>query len=162
MSYSSWTTCGYGFCVDPLSEYHATEDNMRKFIAASPRLIALQKEGKLGFVSDEAGYVEWYDDNTFINVDECRDDFLTFILLTALTEEAEEVYGIKGYIFADDFDDRYFILFPQMYPWELANGIDFPKSETEIDEMCRLVFARLYGEDVPIIDMGYYTVENGG
>ena len=149
MSYHTWTTYGYGVCVDNIN---TTPERLLKLAEQKPELL---KE-----VED---YLNNIFDGNYKDYELDLDDF----------EDLEDDYGNRGVAYflynvipddelivcsADDYNGTTYILYCPDYPWRLK---EHEKNLTEED--VREIFAKyiriLTDEDV-VID--YYEVENGG
>ena len=147
MSYHSWTTDGYGICVDDIN---TTPERLLKLAAM-----------KTETLDDVRDYLNGYFDGEYNNEDLTIDDFddlegdycergVAYVLFHVI-DEIDIVY-------ADDYDGVPHILYCPKYPWST------PENEKNLTrEDVKNIFKKYISilTDEPVI-IDYYSVENGG
>lgn len=148
MSYHTWSTDGFGFCVDNIK---TTPERILKLAALNEKTLCDLRE----YLS------EFYEDG-YKDKDLTMDDFSDFEgnygergLATILREVINEEIPI---VFADDFDGLDFILYCPSYPWTLQEK---EKNLTKEDVKKILIKYIKILTDEPV-EIDYYSVENGG
>lgn len=144
MSYKTWTTDGFGFCVDDIN---TTPEKLLKLAAMEPSVDKIVKD-----------YIE----DLNISIDELTvDDFdylegeyyehgIAYILYNVISE--------IPIVFADDYCGIPYILYCPSYPWSM-NEKEHILSQDDVEEIFKKYIKILTDENI-IID--YYSVENGG
>lgn len=150
MSYSCWTTDGYGFCIDDL---------MKKNDHFVDRLLELMKKAPKFY----SAFENYIGANKITEVDievlneYGRDiDCCTGIssILRGIIEEIESITLID----CNDFDNHEYLLYGPSYPWSMAE-CERNLTEKAVNDMFGKYIELLSDSDVPI---EYYSVENGG
>ena len=148
MSYHTWSTDGFGFCVDDIK---TTPERVLKLAALNEDTLNDLREYL------DSSYKDGYKDEDLI-----MDDFDDFEgiggehgLSTILCEVIEREIPI---VFADDFDAVGYILYCPSYPWTLEEK-EKNLTEEDIVNIFRKYLSILTDKPIRI---GYYTVENGG
>lgn len=150
MSYRTWTTDGYGICVDDIGT--TTAGRLLDLAALKPKVYEDVIKYLDQYFEGEGGYNE---------EDLILDDF----------EELEGDYGERGVayilfhvideidvVFADDYNGVSYILYCPKYPWNI--------NEEEKD-LTREDIRNIFDKYVSILTnrhvaVTYYSVENGG
>lgn len=147
MSYHTWTTNGFGFCVDDIK---TTPERILKLAALNEKTY-----------KDLIEYL-----NAFAS--ECKDEDLTIDDF----DDFEGDYGDRGLsciirevinnelpiVFADDFDCVPYILYCPRYPWSLEDK-EKRLTKEDVEEVFKKYINIL--TDTPVV-IDYYSVENGG
>ena len=143
MSYHTWSTDGYGFCVDHINT--TTEKVVALASTDKDLLSALQ------LLAEEIGCE--LNKLTLEDLDklegDCCERGLTHILKTAISRELPVIW-------ADNFDGQNYILLEPIYPW---SRYERDYSREEVDEIYKKYIKFLTDEE---IDIDYQSVENGG
>lgn len=153
MSYRTWTTYGFGFCVDDISrDVSLTLEKVLNLAKIKPSVYKAVIE-----------YLDWICERDEIareelcidDIDDLEGDFcergISYILYNVINEELPV-------IFADNFEGDPYILYCPSYPWNLE---DKEKNLTENDVVN--VFNKYISilTDIPV-NIDYQSVENGG
>lgn len=148
MSYHTWSTDGFGFCVDDIK---TTPERVLK-------LAALNEET----LNDLREYLDAIYEDGYKDKDLTMDDFSDFEgnygehgLSTILREVIEKELPI---VFADDFDCVNYILYCPSYPWTLHEK-EKSLTKDDVEEILTKYIKILTDES---IDIDFYSVENGG
>ena len=147
MSYHTWSTDGFGFCVDDIA---TTPERILKLASLNQETYEDLRE----YLNDCVG--EYKDDDLTIDVfDDFEGDYGDRGLSCILREVINNELPI---VFADDFDGIPYILYCPSYPWTLRNEEKCLTKENVI-----LIFQKYIKmlTDTPVI-IDYYSVENGG
>lgn len=152
MRYHTWSTDGFGICVnDILKDINLTVEKVLKLAAMEPSVYKIVQE-----------YMEEFCENKGISKEEFEiDDFdelegdgyepgLTFILLNVITE--------IPLVWADDYGGDDYLLYCPTYPWRMKED-ERNLSEEDVVK----IFSKYINvlTDLPI-NVDYYSVENGG
>lgn len=153
MSYHTWTTYGFGFCVDDIYKDNTLSvEKFLKLAAIVPSVLEDVRDYMDGICDDEG---ITYDEFTIDDFDDMEGDYcergLAYILLHVIEKELPV-------IFADDFNGTQYILYCASYPWNMTTE---EKSWTKEDII--QIFKKYISilTDVQI-NIDSYSVENGG
>lgn len=152
MSYHTWTTYGFGFCVDDIYNESLSVDKILKLAAMEPDVL-----------DDVYDYIDQFCleneitkyEFTVDDFDELEGDFcergIAYILYHVIKKELPVV-------FADDFDGVPYILYCPSYPWNLE---DKEKNLTKND------IIDIFNKYIKIltditISIDHQCVQNGG
>ena len=147
MSYHSWTTDGYGICVDDIE---TTTTKLLELAAMKPEVL-----------DDVRDYLNDYFDGVYNDNDLKINDFddlegdycergVAYILFHVI-DEIDVVY-------ADDYDGVPYILYCPKYPWSMPEN-EKNLTREDVENIFKKYISIL--TDKPI-SMDYYSVENGG
>jgi hypothetical protein len=152
MSYRTWTTYGFGFCVDDIYKDSLSVDKILKLAAMDPDVL-----------EDVNAYINQFcleneitkSEFSVDDFDELEGDFCERGIAYILYHIIEKKLPV---IFADDFDCVPYILYCPSYPWRLKED---EKNLTEDDVVN--IFNKYIGilTDVTV-NIDYQAVENGG
>jgi hypothetical protein len=148
MSYHTWSTDGFGFCVDDIK---TTPERVLKLAALNEKTL-----------NDLREYLDSIYEDGYKDEDLIMDDFDDFEgnygdcgLSTILREVIETEIPI---VFADDFDCVNYILYCPSYPWTLKEK-EKDLTKNDVKEILTKYIKILTDEP---IDIDFYSVENGG
>ena len=152
MSYQTWSTNGFGICVDDIfKDKSLTPKKFMELAAMEPSVLKIVQE----YIDDICETDEITSDElTVDDFDELYGDYgehgLSYILLNVITE--------IPVVFADDYDGVHYILYCPSYPWTMYDN-ERELSEEDVVQ----IFAKYVNilTDVPV-KVDYYCVENGG
>lgn len=148
MSYHTWSTDGFGFCVDDIK---TTPERVLKLAELNNETLKDLREYLSETYTD--GYVD--EDLTMEDFDDFEGNYGERGLSTILREVINEELSI---VWADDFDGVDFILYCPRYPWSLK---ETEKNLTKEDvENILMKYIKILTDDP--IEIDYYSVENGG
>lgn len=148
MSYHTWSTDGFGFCVDDIE---TTPERVLKLAALNESTLNDLREYL------DAIYEDGYKDENLIMDD--LDDFEGIYGERGLSAILREViYEEIPVVFADDFDGINYILYCPSYPWTLKEKEKNLTKENIKDILTKYIKILT---DEPI-DIDFYSVENGG
>lgn len=148
MSYHTWSTDGFGFCVDDIK---TTPERVLK-------LAALNEDT----LSDLREYLAAIYENGYKDEELEMDDFDDFegnacaMGLSAIINDVIE--NEISVVFADDFDGIGYILYCPSYPWSLQEK-EKNLTKEDVKAIFNKYIAILTDEHICI---DYYSVENGG
>ena len=147
MSYSTWTTYGFGVRV---SDIKTTPEKLLKLASMNP---AALDDIDIRFTELFDGEYKT-EDLTMEDFEELEGDYcesgIAYVLNQVINEIPIEV--------ADDFDGNWYILYCPTYPWRLqGNEIDL--TEDKVEEIFKKYISVLTDE---YVEIGYQEVENGG
>lgn len=148
MSYHTWTTYGFGFCVDDID---TTPDRLLKLAAMNPDVLKDVRE----YLDELFNGKEYKDEElTMEDFDELEGDYCERGVAYVLYHVIDEI----RVIFADDYNGTPYILFCPRYPWSIKEN---EKNLGENDVI--KIFAKYVNilTDNPI-EVDYQSVENGG
>lgn len=152
MSYQTWTTYGFGFCVDDISrDVSLTLEKVLNVAKMKPSVYKIVVD-KLNWIC-ERDEIE-FDDLDIDDIDEVEGDFcergLTFVLYNVITE--------IPIVYADNYDGEQYILYTPSYPWQMKEN----ENNLSEDDVVK-IFAKYINmlTDKPI-NIDYQSVENGG
>lgn len=148
MPYKTWHNYGYGICTDKIK---TTPERIAKLLALAPQYRAMLHAHFADCEIDEPTVEDYTETAGQFDGDSYCD---MASLLKAVIEETE---GIE-LIACDDYDCRYYLIYPPCYPWQIT---DADKEMTE--EKLRLLYAKyvnILTDDV--LDVDYQSAENGG
>lgn len=155
MSYHTWSTDGFGFCVDNIE---TTLERALKLAALNQQTLDDLKN-YINDIREETGFTEenGYDDEdiTIDFIDEFEGNYGEMGLTTILREVINEEIPV---VFADDFNGVDYILYCPSYPWALQEnerGLTKENVEAIFNKYIKIL------TDEPIA-IDYYSVENGG
>ena len=155
MSYSTWHDYGYGICTSNLKE-EISLVGLMKLIQTAPKLYEKVKK----FIEEDCDgqvmepydlldtYVEEYGENNYGGLAEI------------LYEVIKEVEKIELRV-SSDFEGNDYLIYPPIYPWELANMDEKEKNLTEekLNEIYCKYMHIVTDENLPV---EYHSIENGG
>lgn len=148
MSYHTWTTYGFGFCVDDID---TTPEKLLKLAAMNSDAIKEVRE----YLDDIFDGREYKDEElTLSDFDDLEGDYcergITYVLYHVINE--------ISIVFADDYNGTPYILYCPHYPWTMNEG-EKDLSEADVTE----IFAKYIRvlTDQPV-EIDYQSVENGG
>ena len=154
MSYHTWSTVGFGFCVDDIK---TTLDKALKLAALNQETFDDLKR-YIDDIREETGFTEengYSDEDITIDfIDEFEGNYGEMGLSTILREVISEI----PVVWADDFNGVNYILYCPNYPWNLE------ESEKDLTtEDVKNIFNKYIKilTDEPVAIEGY-SVENGG
>lgn len=148
MSYHTWTTYGFGFCVDDID---TTPEKLLKLAAMKPDVIKDIRE----YLSNIFNGEEYKDEElTMEDFDDLEGDYCERGVAYVLCHVIDEI----RVIFADDYNGTPYILYCPRYPWNIK---EHEKNLSENDVI--KIFAKYVNilTDKPI-EIDYQSVENGG
>ena len=148
MSYHTWTTYGFGFCVDDID---TTPEKLLKLAALKPDVLKDVRE----YLNDMFNGEEYKDEElTMEDFDDLEGDYCERGVAYVLYHVIDEI----RVIFADDYNGTPYILFCPRYPWNIKEN---EKNLSENDVI--KIFAKYVNilTDKPI-EVDYQAVENGG
>lgn len=144
MSYRTWATYGFGFCVDDIQ---TTPERLLNLAAMEPSVEKIVKE----YI--EEGDVP-YEDLTIDDFYELEGDEyergIAFVLYNVIKE--------IPIVYAEDYDGVQYILYCPTYPWCMTNN-EMNLTEDKVEEIFTKYIKILTGEDIAV---DYCEVENGG
>ena len=152
MSFHTWSTNGFGICVDDILE--KTSLNLQKFLdiaAMEPSVLKIVEQYideicEEDKISRDDFEIEWFD--------ELEGDYgergLAFILYNVIKE--------IPVVYADGFNGDQYILYCPSYPWTMHDN-ERELSEEDVTKIFKKYVSIL--TDIPI-EVDYYSVENGG
>ena len=148
MSYHTWTTYGYGFCVDDID---TTPEKLLKLAAMNPDTLKEVRE----YLDDIFNGEEYKDEElTLDDFDDLEGDYcergVTYVLYHVINE--------ISVVFADDYNGTPYILYCPHYPWTMDES-EKDLNEHDVTE----IFAKYIRvlTDKPV-EIDYQSVENGG
>lgn len=155
MSYTEWSTTGYGIPTDNLK---LNADRLRKYISQVPELVEALKADLEGYdCADANTIIEAY--HGCLNV-----RYSGFTSYPSVAEiMAEVLLCTEGISFTplDNYDSECFIILGQFYPWELSDTM----LTLSLDAL-REIFSRhisiLTDQSLEELEYGEWTVYNGG
>ena len=148
MSYHTWTTYGFGFCVDDID---TTPEKLLKLAAMKPDVLKDVRE----YLNDIFDGEEYKDEElTMEDFDDLEGDYCERGVAYVLYHVIDEI----RVVFADDYNGTPYILFCPRYPWNIKEN---EKNLSENDVI--KIFAKYVNilTDKPI-EVDYQSVENGG
>ena len=145
MSYSTWSTNGYGVCVQNL---YFTLDRLEKLISRAPEFESEIKK----YFNDEGIVKPTIDD--YLEYDDDYSGGIAFILKRVI-EEAENI----ELCYADDFNCDWYLLLEASYPWYHVSSEEKNLTEKTIKEIIKKYIAILSDKEV---EFDYQCVQNGG
>ena len=151
MSYHTWTSYGYGICIDDIEG--VSMKSLLELVHQAPEF--------------EKDFLEWLAESYEEPIDELKIDYVLENLeddwcykgigpiLQDVINEAED---LSLYI-ADDFDGVQYLMLSPRYPW---NEITAKERELTREAMDKIFHKYLRLLTDKIIDIDYQSVENGG
>ena len=153
MSYQSWTTYGFGFCVEDIYKDNSLSvEKVMNLAKMNPDFFEDIKSYIDEFCEDEnITYEELEVDNLddIIEGDFC-DRGIAHILLNVITE--------IPVMFADDYDGFQYILYCPSYPWTLEHR-EKNLTKEDVIKIFKKYISVLTDKEIYI---DYQAVENGG
>ena len=149
MSYHSWTTDGYGICVDDIE---TTAEKLLELAAMKPEVLEDVRKYLDWRFEEDGGYSD--EDLTMDDFDDLEGDYCERGIAYVLFHVIDEI----DVVYADDYDGVPHILYCPKYPWST------PENEKNLTkEDVKNIFKKYISilTDEPII-IDYYSVENGG
>ena len=152
MSYHTWTTYGFGFCVDDIyTDISLTLEKVLNLAKMEPSVYKIVSE-YLDDICESENITR--DELDVDDLDDLEGDYcergLAFILYNVITE--------IPIVFADDYNGDQYILYTPSYPWNLQKG----EKELNEEDVVK-IFSKYINilTDKPI-EIDYQSVENGG
>ena len=152
MSFHTWSTNGFGICVDDIcKDVSLTTEKILKLAAMEPSVLKIVNEYIDEICESEEISRE---DFTVDDFEELEGDYcergLAFILYNVITE--------IPVVYADSFGGDQYILYCPTYPWTMHDN----ERNLAEDDVVK-IFAKYVNilTDIPI-NVDYYSVENGG
>ena len=145
MSYSTWSTNGYGVCVEKLD---FTLKRLEKLISRAPEFESELKE----YFNDEGIIKPTIDD--YLEYDDDYSGGIAFVLKRVI----EEVENIE-LCYVDDFNCNWYLLLEASYPWYHISSEEKNLTEKTIKEIIKKYIAILSDKEV---EFDYQCVQNGG
>ena len=148
MSYRTWTTDGYGICVDDIK---TTADKLLALAAMKPEVLKEVRK-YLDWVFEDGGYND--EDLTIDDFDALEGDYCERGVAYVLHQVIDEL----DIVFADDYNGVPYILYCPKYPWHMKE-----EEKNLTTEDVKNIFNKYISvlTDKRII-FDYYSVENGG
>lgn len=148
MSYHTWSTDGFGFCVDDID---TTPERVLKLAALNENTLSDLR----AYLDDvyEDGYKD--EELTMDDFDDFEGAYGEIGLVTILREVIDEEIPI---VWADDFDGYDYILYCPSYPWTLKEK-EKDLTKEDVKEILTKYIKILTNA---IIDIDFHSVENGG
>ena len=148
MSYHTWSTGGFGFCVDDIE---TTPERVLKLAALNEDTLSGLRNYLSGIY--EEGYKD--DELTMEDFDDFEGNYGDMGLSAILREVIENEIPV---VFADDFDGVDYILYCPSYPWHLREE-ERNLTVEKVSNIFQKYLEMLIDEPIAIT---YYSVENGG
>jgi len=149
MSYSTWTTDGYGFCVDDIE---TTAEKLLALAAMKPNVLKDIREYLDCMFEEDGGYI---DEDLLMDVfDDLEGDYCERGIAYVLYNVIDEI----DIVFADDYNGVPYILYDPKYPWSM-NEREKNLTREDVDNIFNKYISILTDKPVRI---DYYSVENGG
>ena len=152
MSYSTYTIYGFGFCVSDIS---TTPEKLLKLSAMKPFLYNEVRK----FLSEL--YPEGYEDKN-LTMDDFEDfdpDYgmpaLVYILQYIINDKAPVIW-------ADDWDNNWYILLEPMYPWSKVYSEYRYLTEDRLTDIFMQYLTILNDDNSLLPSITYQEVHNGG
>lgn len=152
MSFHTWSTNGFGICVDDIwKDMSLTTKKVLELAAMEPSVLEIVEkhvdeictEKK---ISRDDFEIEWFDELE----GDYYDRGLAFILYNVITE--------IPVVYADSFNGDQYILYCPSYPWNMRDN-EIELSKEDVVKIFKKYVSIL--TDNPI-EVDYYCVENGG
>jgi hypothetical protein len=148
MSYHTWSTDGFGFCVDDIE---TTPEKVVK-LAAMNKTTLKDLRDYLDEVCEDGYKDEELEMDVFDDFEgNCGEMGLSVILREVIDEEIPIVW-------ADDFDGVDYILYCPNYPWILQEK-EKNLTKADIEDIFNK-YIKILTDELIVID--FYSVENGG
>ena len=145
MSYSTWSTNGYGVCVENLD---FTLERLEELISRAPEF---ESELKKYFNDEEIATPSIYD---YLEYDDDYSGGIAYILKRVI-QEAENI----ELCYADDFNCNWYLLLEASYPWYNTSQEEQNLTEKTIKEIIKKYISILTDKEV---EFDYQCVQNGG
>lgn len=149
MSYCTWTTGGYGICVDDIE---TTAEKLLELAAMKPNVLKDVRQYLNERFEEDEGYND--EDLTIDDFEELEGDYCERGVAYVLYQVIDEI----EVVFADDYGGIPYILYCPKYPWYMKE-----KEKNLTPEDVKNIFNKyisvLTDKSVTI---DYYVVENGG
>lgn len=152
MSYKTWTTYGFGFCVDDiLRDVALTPKKILELAAMEPSVLNIVHEYLNEICEDRGITYEELDVNDFEDLegDYCEHG-IAFILYNVITD--------IPVVYANSYDGDQYILYCPSYPWNLTEQ-EKSLTREKIEEIFQKYISVLTDE---YIEIDRKEVENGG
>ena len=149
MSYHTWSTDGYGFCVNGIN---TTAEKVETLLLHAPKFSARLKEYFKDIDIDTPtidDYLAYEDDESC----ELRKGLAA--ILAGVIEETEHIELTA----VDDFDCNWYVLLEPSYPWAKISIEELSLTKESLKEIFQKYIKILTDKDVSI---DYCSVENGG
>lgn len=148
MSYRTWTTYGFGFCVDDID---TTPEKLLKLAAMNPNVLKDVRE-YLDDIFDEEEYKD--EELTIEDFDELEGDYCERGVAYILYQVIDEI----DIIFADDYNGTPYILYCPSYPWHMGEK-EKSLTQEDVEKIFEKYIKILTDQS---INIDYQSVENGG
>lgn len=148
MSYHTWTTYGFGFCINDID---TTPEKLLKLAAMKPDVL----EDIRKYLNDIFDGEEYKDEDLTMNdFDEFEGDYCEWAITYVLRRVIDDI----SISFADDYNGAQYILYCPHYPWSMHES---EKNLSEYDVI------NIFAKYIKVltdqkIDISYQSVENGG
>ena len=148
MSYKTWTTYGFGFCVDDID---TTPKKLLELAALRPKVLEDVRE----YLNDYFDGKEYYDDELAMeDFDELEGEYCERGVAYVLYQVIDDI--VVEYV--DDYNGTPYILYLPSYPWNMKEN-EYNLTPEKIEEIFDKYINIL--TDKPVI-IDYHSVENGG
>lgn len=147
MSYSTWTTYGFGFCA---SDINTTPEKLMKLASIDQEVLADIKESFLY----EFGNVPKIEDLTIEDFNELEGDYGEYGIAYVLKQVIDEI----PIDVVNDYDGNWYILYCPTFPWNMQ------KQELDLTSAKVAAIFQRYIDILTdeYIEIDFQTVENGG
>ena len=149
MSYHTWTTDGYGICVDDIE---TTAEKLLALAAMKPAVLKDVREYLDEMFEEDGGYND--EDLTVDDFNDLEGDYCERGVAYVLYQVIDEL----DVVFADDYNGVPYILYCPKYPWNLKEE-EKNLTMQDVKDIFNKYISVL--TDKPII-FDCYSVENGG
>lgn len=146
MSYKTWNTYGYGFCVDDIN---TTPEKLLQLAAMKPEVLK-EVQDYLNAIYPDGYKVE---NLTMADFDDLEGEYCEHGLAYVLFHVIDGIWVE----YVDDYGGVPYILYTPTYPWRMDDN-DMNLSERDVEDTFRSYISILTHEHI-VID--YYSVENG-
>lgn len=147
MSYSTWTTYGFGFRT---SDIKTTPEKLLKLASMNP---AARDDIDIRFTELFDGEYK-AEDLTMEDFEELEGDYcergIAYVLNQVINEITIDVVS--------DYDGNWYILYCPIYPWHMKES-DLNLTEDQVEEIFKKYISILTDE---YVEIDYQEVENGG
>ena len=149
MSYHSWTTDGYGVCVDDIE---TTAEKLLALAALKPAVLEDVRKYLNWLFEEDGGYSD--EDLTIDDFDDLEGEYCERGVAYVLYQVIDEI----DVVYADDYNGTPYILYCPSYPWNLKE-----EEKNLTMEDVKNIFNKYISvlTDKPVI-IDCYSVENGG
>ena len=148
MSYKVYINYGYGVCTDDLEPY-VNKETFTKLVSLAPNY----KESIKNFLENLEDVSSFEDNDLYPDI--CDFDYSIAEVLAQVIKEAEDI----EFTACSDFDDRHYLIFQPVYPWNQISEVEKKLTMDKIEEVI-YKYTSIFTKDKLIAD--YQEVENGG